>query len=588
MNKLSVEYVKSIRENLDKLPDGYQVLKEGEEIGRGIEMKKSLFLEESGYETYAAYKKDYAEKGKNTWEILLGLGNLEEQIAAIKETYEYAQRTGLSIQTVQVIPSFLITLPEEYRKNAPKPTSYVIEKPQDWLDHQAGVPLQILFEDQHLSCPNSLETTINAVRAGSARVGLISQFIWSQPGFTDDRQHMIDMVKSIGIVKSKKDDFIICDTYLDDGFPGYAMDCVTYVGYALLEHYIVHELCGARYQVSWGGLLSEGKNRLAVGLAIHELLSTDEQPALSYINGSTTMQWDHDIDANYGPSVQEMLLEALADLHYKLQLTINPVAITEKITTPTIEELLNIFSAGQRAMERAEDWEDMMDWRPLEKIRDYLMIEGKKFFENALNILEAAGVNIKDPLEMFMTLKKLNPSKFEGTFHPYYSEDPAYTPKYPTVLGRDTLKMQEEVIADIKNRGMKEDALKGKRVVVVSGDGHAYGLLLVDGVLSSFGAETVNGGVDIDPSVALDLADEEGITDIGISVHIGQSIDYARQIMKLAEKRGKKYRIFMGGKLNAILPGETETQDVTDLIKKEGVYASNDLYDTISIIRDEN
>ena len=64
MNKLSVEYVKSIRENLDKLPDGYQVLKEGEEIGRGIEMKKSLFLEESGYETYAAYKKDYAGKGK--------------------------------------------------------------------------------------------------------------------------------------------------------------------------------------------------------------------------------------------------------------------------------------------------------------------------------------------------------------------------------------------------------------------------------------------------------------------------------------------------------------------------------------------
>ena len=102
----------------------------------------------------------------------------------------------------------------------------------------------------------------------------------------------------------------------------------------------------------------------------------------------------------------------------------------------------------------------MMDWRPLEKIRDYLMVEGKKFFENALNILEAAGVNIKDPLEMFMTLKKLNPSKFEGTFHPYYSEDPAYTPKYPTVLGRDTLKMQEEVIADIKNRGMKKTLLR--------------------------------------------------------------------------------------------------------------------------------
>lgn len=587
MNQLTVEYVKSIRNSIGNLPDGYEVLQEGIEMGKQIPLGRSLFLEESGYETYAAYKKDYAEKGEVTWEILLGLANLDEQIEAIKEIYKYSQRTGLSIQTVQCIPSQLVTLPKEYRENAPKPTSYMIETTEDYLAHQAGVPLQILFEDQILSCPNSLETTMNSIRAGSARVGLISQFIWSQPGFTDDRQHMIDMIKSIGMVRSKRDDFVICDTYLDDGFPGYAMDCVTYVGYALLEHYVVHELCGARYQVSWGGLLSEGKNRLAVGLAIHELLTTEEQPALSYINGSTIMQWDHDIDANYGTSVQEMLLEGLADRHYKLQLTINPVSITEKITVPTLQELLNIFSAGQRAFERAEDWDDLMDWRPIEKIRDYLMVEGKKFFENTLQTLEAAGVNIKDPLEIMMTLKKLNPSKFEGTFHPYFSEDLAYVPKYPTVLGRDTLKMQEEVIAQMKEEGTPEGVLDGERIVVVSGDGHAYGLLLVDGVLSSFGAETVNGGVDIDPAVALDLADEEGISTIGISVHIGQSIDYAKQIAQLARQRGKEYCIFMGGKLNAILPGESEACDVTDMILKEGVFASNDLAETIKMIKGE-
>lgn len=585
MNRASVDYVRTIRESIGELPDGYKILNEGVEIGKGIKAGKSLFLKESGYESYLAYKKDCADKGKTAWEILLGLATLEEQIAAIKEIYKYSQRTGLSIETVQVIPSFLIALPKEYRENAPKPTSYMIEKPEDWLAHQAGVPLQILFEDQVLSCPNSLETTVNSVKAGSELVGLVSQFIWSQPGFTDDRQHMIDMVRSIGIVKSKNDEDFIINTYLDDGLPGYAMDCVTYVGYALLENYIVHQLCGARHQISWGGLLSEGQNRIAVGLALHEMLSTEEQPALSYINGSTTMQWDHDIDANYGPAVQEMLFEALADKHYKMHLTINPVSITEKITVPTLQELLNILAAGQRSLERMEDWEDLMDWRPLEKIRDYLITEGRKFCDNTIDIMKEAGVNIKDPLEMFMVLKKINPSKFEGLFHPRYMEDPTYTPAYPTVLGRDTIKMQDEVIEDIKSRGMEADALKDERVVVVSGDGHAYGLLLVDGVLSSFGAKTVNGGVDIDPSVALDLADEEGITNIGISVHIGQSIDYARQIARLAEKRGKKYRIFMGGKLNAILPGESEAQDVTDLIRNEGIFASNDLYDTIQMIK---
>ena len=52
-------------------------------------------------------KRDCADKGKTAWEILLGLATLEEQIDAIKEIYKYSQRTGLSIETVQVIQAFL-------------------------------------------------------------------------------------------------------------------------------------------------------------------------------------------------------------------------------------------------------------------------------------------------------------------------------------------------------------------------------------------------------------------------------------------------------------------------------------------------
>lgn len=561
-------------------------MKAGIEMGNGIPLGRSLFLQKSGYPTYAAYKKECAKQGKITWEILLGLAMLEEQVEGIKAIYEFSQKTGLEINTIQCIPSFLVALPKEYRANAPKPTSYVIDKPEDWLAHQADVPLEILFEDQVLSCPNALDTTINSIKCGSSRVGLISQFIWGQPGFTDNKQHMIDMLKSIGIVASKKEDYVICDTYLDDGFPGYAMDCVTYVGYALLEHYLVSDLCGARHQISWGGLLSEGKPRLAVGLALHRLLSTEEQPALAYINSSTVMQWDHDIDANYGPSIQEILLEALMERKYKMHLTINPVSITEKVAVPTLQELLNIFSAGARALERVEDWDDLMDWTELEKLSDMLMEEGQRFFENALAVCEATGINIKDPLEMFMMLKELNPSKFESTFHHNLDEKGLVKPFCPTVLGRQTLNMKAEVVNDLKKRGVKDNELEGRRIVVVSGDGHAYGLVLVDGVLSDLGAETINGGVDITPMTALDLADEEGSDIIGISVHIGQCLDYAKQIKELAEKRNKKYHIFMGGKLNAILPGESTPCDVTDKINEIGILAADDLYDSIRMLKE--
>ena len=201
----------------------------------------------------------------------------------------------------------------------------------------------------------------------------------------------------------------------------------------------------------------------------------------------------------------------------------------------------------------------MIDWTTMDEIVDYLKREGKLFFENTMNVLEEAGINTKDPLEIFMTLKKMNPNRFEKTFHHRVDENGNLNPKYPTVLGRQTVELREEIVADVKARGIEEEALKGKKVAVVSGDGHTYGLIVVDSVLSAMGAEVINGGVDVDPPTALDLADEEGVKYIGISVHNGQGLDYAEQILDLAAKRGREYHIFMGGKLNAILPGGLST-----------------------------
>ena len=88
---------------------------------------------------------------------------------------------------------------------------------------------------------------------------------------------------------SKRDEMFAVETYLDDGFPGYFMDCASYIGYALLEHYICSDLCNARYSISFAGLLSEIDTRIAIPLALHRLMSTEEQPVMSYINGSTNM-----------------------------------------------------------------------------------------------------------------------------------------------------------------------------------------------------------------------------------------------------------------------------------------------------------
>ncbi len=575
------QYIQSLKPA--EIPDWKALLQEGLELGKASPTGKSRFIEESKYESYDEYKKECAREGKIVWQILLGLATLDEQLSAIRQIYEFSQRTGLEIYTVQAVPSQLIALPQEMREDAAASTSYVLEKPEDWKAHGDVAPMQIIFEDQHLSCPNSLDTTLNALQVGSPRIGIFSQFSWGYQGFHDNVKRYSDMIKSIGIIAAKYDEYISIDTYLDDGIPGYFLDCSSYVAYALLEHYLCTTLCGARLTVSYGGLLSEGHSRMAVGMAIDKLLSTEDQPAISYINGSTVLQWDHDIDANYGTSVQEMLLETLVERKYKMGMAINPVSITENVTVPTLQELLNIFAAGKRAEEKAAEWDELMDFTKLEAIRDAMCEQAEDMFKNILSGLKESGIDIKNPLEMLLVLKQFNPMKIEMAFHPSVQHGGEFKAYYPTVLGRQTLDIKEAMTRELVSRGYA-GKLDGKKIVVGSGDGHTYGLILVEGILKNMGAQVINAGVDMEPVHMLNLADEEDCNTVMVSLHNGQALDYGKQIKKLTNTRNKTYTLILGGKLYSILPGESEPTDVTGKLEDLGLIASNDIAAVIDII----
>ncbi|MCG8483238.1 MAG: cobalamin-dependent protein [Clostridia bacterium] len=581
MNSTMLEYIKGLKPETHL--DGRELVKEGISIGRTIKAGKSRFIRESKYSNFLEYKKECTVKGKIYFNMLLGLATLEEQVEAIKEVYEFYKRTGLEVHTIQTIPSGLVALPKAYRDKAPSTTSYLMDGYEDYKVQVEAAPIEVTFNDYHLASPNGLETTIHAIRTGSFIIGEFSQIIWGYPGFDDDVKRFSDMVKSLGIIASKSDEMFVVKTYLDDGFAGYFMDCASYVGYALLEHYICTKLCGARYMIAYGGLLSENDTRAAIAMALHELISTEDQPALHYINSSTNMQWDHDIHGNYGISVQELLFTILVERKYKMGLGVNPVSITEKIKVPTLQELFDILAAGKRAEEIADEWEVFMDFTRLEEMRDVMVEQGKQFFDNAIAGFREAGIDVEDPLEMILTLRKFNPVKFEQAFHStsFNSEMNEIKPFYPTVLGRQTVEMKNEIIEELKEAGL-EGPLKGKKIVVASGDAHTYGLILVESVLSDMGATVVNGGVDVDAVDILDLADEEDTRFVGISCHNGQALDYGRQLVQLAKDRGKEYWIFMGGKLNAILPGHSEPTEISHMLKALGIYAENDIKATVS------
>jgi methylmalonyl-CoA mutase cobalamin-binding subunit len=214
-----------------------------------------------------------------------------------------------------------------------------------------------------------------------------------------------------------------------------------------------------------------------------------------------------------------------------------------------------------------------------------MQVQGRKMFENVLDTFEKAGIDIKDPLELILVLRKLNPLRFEQLFHPstYEDSDAEIAPFYPTVLAKQTIEIREEIIGRIAENGYS-DSLKGKKIIVASGDCHTYGLVLIEGVFKALGAEVINGGVDTDAIDLLDLADEEGTNIVAISCHNGQSLDYSKQLAKIAGKRDKDYLMFMGGVLNAILEGHAVPTNVEKAINELGVYAQNDLLETVKTI----
>ena len=389
------------------------------------------------------------------------------------------------------------------------------------------------------------------------------------------------MVRSLGILSTKKDLDIDVVTYPEDGIPGYFLDVASWVGYLMVEHYICTKLCDTLFSVSYGGLLTEVQPRMAFALAMHKLFSTPDHPGLVYFNGGTVDQLDHDVNCNFGTGVQEALIQVLFNLKYNLPIIISPVAVTECLRTPSLEELLDIASAGMRAETKAKEWLPLIDWTAIEEMSDLMIEKGTKFFEKVMRGFEEAGVDIKDPLQMIMMLKRFPPVKFEQSFHPSVDEFGYFKPYCPSQLGRQTMQMKDEIITELKSKGMQ---LNGQKIVCVSADGHSYGLLLVDNVYTEINAHVINGGVDVEPASALDLADEEGSNIICISTHCGQCLSYAQSIMELAKRRGKKYKIMMGGMLNALLPGSDLPVDVQDLVKETGVCATNDFCEQINFI----
>jgi methylmalonyl-CoA mutase cobalamin-binding subunit len=439
--------------------------------------------------------------------------------------------------------------------------------------------VQAVFADNHIGYPNAVYTTIHSLAAGSTYQGLFGHFHQVAPGCPDEVWNMNENIKALGIAAAKYDEKVVVDSNADDSAPAYFMDLASSLAWAKLERYIVSDLCRVRYSFSFGNFTANLIHKAAMWLAASDTFKKDDQPGIGFVYHNTVDHWDHHIHANYGFQIPEALMAILVERKFKTGATFMSVPITEKITIPTVSEMLDMTGACQRAEESADYFEKLIDWTEVEILRDKIKNHSEKMYRNALIGMREAGVDVTNPIELMVVLKRMDPTLFEKLFHPSIVNDgnDKIVPLMPAALWE---KSEKQIVINanrLKDSDLPEK-LKGKRVCVVSGDIHYFGALVVAGVLKELGADVVDGGNQMEAIDVLDLADEHGISELCVSLHNGQALPYAKLLLKLASERNKTYKIFIGGVLTSFV-NETDKEpvDVTELVKELGVIPVNSL-----------
>ena len=581
MASASREYLKNLIP--EGLPKGKDILEEGKTIGPSITAGRSRLVAESEYDNYFEYFKAQAERGEIACTTNVGLATVEEHVKGIQEIHDWCENLKIKYNFTISIPSTLLAIPKEMRRYDSKNTSYIPETFEDFRALESIRGMEVIQGDQVLFVPNAWDSAVNVLKAGSSQIGCISQLMWSHPGCDDHVKYLTDTLKFLGVMSTKWDEGVFVGGYLDDTYPSYCKDAVAYVAYALFEQYVITKLCGVRYATAYGGLISDIRIKSALLKALSESLYREDQPPVLFVHANTTRYWGHDIEANYGMLAQEMLMAALAERRYKTGAMIVPVPITEKVCVPTIESIKSVLGVSGRLLENIDQWEEVINFDKIDEMAEVLKAEGTKMFNNMLSILDDAGIDIEDPLQMLLFIKKFDAGLLEETFHPRVKEDGNVDVYFYTDMGLLTQRMVNESKDKVQKNELT-GTLKGRKVLLASTDAHVYGIHYVRDVLKEAGADVVDGGVDSSVQYILDVADEEGIKYIGVSTHNGQALGIAEQLLEERERRDGDYVLFLGGVLNTILPGHSEPSDVKDMINDIGLFADNDMIKVIEML----
>ena len=574
------------------LVDGMQLVAEGLAIGADITTGRSLMCKQQGVRSEVEYKRKMMCEGRIMASMNIGMQTWADTARALERIHTQAQERGFRIDRYQMQLDRRMGLPRQFWTRAAKETGPMLETHADWQATSQVVPIQPHLGDMMIGSPASVDNACRALEAGVNYIGNMSQFNWKYPGWPgDDAEQTGETVKALGVMASKIDDDAMVHSYLDDGFPAQFTDFCCYVGWAMFERYVVDELIGARLSVAYGGLSHNPVSKAAMIIALERITPNDNMNAFYHSN---TTAYAKQLDENFAVLSIDDLYMMLAQRHVGGGAAILSVPVTEAVRIPTWEEIVQAQTVARRVAGEVDRLKETLDWPRIEALSDELIQSGKQFYDNLLQGLQDLSVNLTDPLQMLLAVRRLGAPYLERRFGPGERRttskqgdgslsDGAYEPKIASDTYLDFIERRDKVRTQVMGHNLTR--APQAKVVVGSADVHEYALSLVLDALAQVGVVPINAGTGVDPDEFAALAKDTKADVVLVSTHNGMALTYAQQLNQELAFLNISPLVAMGGTLNQDQEDTDAPIDVRSDLRNLGVKVCDEISDIVQVLR---
>jgi methylmalonyl-CoA mutase cobalamin-binding subunit len=565
------------------LPSGPALVKAGRDRAAAFEIPASKYCRERGVRSEREYKAIARDSGILTTFINIGYETWEETASVLNELAARGRANGYVIDRATLIVDRRMGLPPELRTGAVRETGLMFDDLDEWLSTGEDVATQCQYADHNLFSPAAVMNTEAAMRSGISYIGNLAQISWGWPPWDDDVERFCRTVQALGMLSAKRDLFVV-ENYHDDGFQGSFYDVATMVGWALFMRHVT-DLIGVDQSQTFGSQWSDPMLKQAYGLAL-DAINTDRVPP-AVIHSDTNSMGVHDnFDRNATLVALDAYFSALRETRQPTGAALHVTPVTEAVRIPTVDDLDQSLIIGQEAIARARATPGLVDWRPMEQLRDRMLTGGRRVFANIITGLRQLGVDSNDPLQLLLATYRVGAVKLEELFHagkPDRAYPRGFEPVVMSEVAHRLLAWRDDTVARITGDGGLPD-LSGIKVVAASGDIHEYGLFVVAQVLGRCGATVIDLGTSVGSEDLAKVAREAAADALAISTLNGGALGFAQNIQRELTKRHINPPLFMGGRLTESR-GNEDSVDVRDDLRRLGVHPCDAVDDMVREIR---